>query len=36
MMDKATHVASSSQYLPTQVDSYIGHYMDRILHTGHM
>ncbi len=36
MMGNDTYVASSSRYLPTQVDSYTDHYTDRILRIDHM
>jgi hypothetical protein len=31
-----TYVASGSRYLPSQADSYTGHYTDHILRIGHM
>jgi hypothetical protein len=35
MEDNDIYAVSSSQYLPTQVGSCIGHYMDRILRIDH-
>jgi hypothetical protein len=36
MEGKNIYVVSSSRYLPTQVGSCTGHYMDRILRIDHM